>query len=105
MKMQKIILIVSAPLHNTCKGKEHVTWKEKSIRGKGGAIFKRENTTRAIGKVKNLLLLKEESSHQLKSLDIRGIIRLNSNYIFLLNIPLSFTSFCDLYTQLIASLA
>jgi len=71
--------------------------RRKSMRGKEDAIFKRENTTRAIGKVKILLLLKEESNHQLKSLDNRGINKLNSSYNLRLNIPLSFTSFCDLY--------
>jgi len=97
MKMQKIMLIVYAPLRNTSKRKKHVTWKEKSMRRKEDAIFNREIITRAIGKVKILLLLKEESNHQLKSLDNRGINKLNSSYNLRLNIPLSFTSFCDLY--------
>ena len=95
--MQKIMLIVYAPLRNTSKRKKHVTWKEKSMRRKEDAIFNREIITRAIGKVKILLLLKEESNHQLKSLDNRGINKLNSSYNLRLNIPLSFTSFCDLY--------
>ena len=99
MKMQKIMLIVYAPLRNTSKRKKHVTWKEKSMRRKEDAIFNREIITRAIGKVKILLLLKEESNHQLKSLDNRGINQLNSNYNFLLNIPLSFTSFSVICTH------
>ena len=95
--MQKIMLIVYAPLRNTSKRKKHVTWKEKSMRRKEDAIFNREIITRAIGKVKILLLLKEECNRQLKSLDNRGINKLNSSYNLRLNIPLSFTSFCDLY--------
>ena len=97
--MQKIMLIVYAPLRNTSKRKKHVTWKEKSTRRKEDAIFNREIITRAIGKVKILLLLKEECNHQLKSLDNRGINQLNSNYNFLLNIPLSFTSFSVICTH------
>ena len=97
--MQKIMLIVYAPLRNTSKRKKHVTWKEKSMRRKEDAIFNREIITRAIGKVKILLLLKEECNHQLKSLDNRGINQLNSNYNFLLNIPLSFTSFSVICTH------
>ena len=80
--------------------------RRKSMRGKEDAIFKRENTTRAIGKVKILLLLKEECNHQLKSLDNRGINQLNSNYIFSFEYSIEFHKLlCDLYTQPITSLA
>ena len=68
------------------------------MRGKEDTIFKRENTTRAIGKVKILLLLKEECNHQLKSLDNRGINQLNSNYIFSFEYSIEFHKLlCDLY--------
>ena len=104
--MQKIMLIVYAPLRNTSKRKKHVTWKEKSMRRKEDAIFNREIITRAIGKVKILLLLKEECNHQLKSLDNRGINQLNSNYIFSFEYSIEFHKLlCDLYTQPITSLA